>query len=98
MPAENRDTLYKIRPLINSMNNNYMKLYNVSRNVTIDESMILFKDRHSIKQYNPIKPIKRGYKVWVRADMSGYITKFDVYQGKGTTEQAEDNAGGMAGN
>ena len=63
------------------MNNNYMQLYNVSRKVSIDESMILYKGRHSIKQYNPMKPMKRGYKLWVRADMDGYISKFDVYQG-----------------
>ena len=35
---------------------NYMKLYNVSRQVSIDESMILFKGRSSLKQYNPMKP------------------------------------------
>ena len=29
-----------------------------------------------------MKPIKRGYKLWVGADMDGYISKFDVYQGR----------------
>ena len=29
-----------------------------------------------------MKPMKRGYKLWVRADMDGYTSKFDVYQGK----------------
>lgn len=43
--------------------------------------MILFKGRHSVKQYNLMKPIKHGYKMWARADMDGYINKFDVYQG-----------------
>ena len=80
----------KVRPLITAMNNNYMQLYNVSRKVSIDESMILYKGRHSIKQYNPMKPIKRGYKLWVRADMDGYISKFDVYQGKTDTSSVGD--------
>ena len=31
-----------------------------------------------------MKPIKRGYKLWVRTDMDGYISKFDVYQGRNT--------------
>ncbi|KAK6169502.1 hypothetical protein SNE40_020545 [Patella caerulea] len=44
--------------------------------------MIRFKGRSSIKQYNPLKPIKRGYKLWVRADSDGYISNFDIYQGK----------------
>ena len=78
----NKDKLYKLRPLTEAINNKYRKLYNVSRRLSVDESMILFKGRHSIKQYNPMKPIKRGYKLWMRADMDGYITKFDVYQGK----------------
>ena len=82
IPDDNKDKLYKLRPLIDALNSNYTKLYHMSQKFSIDESMILFKGRHSIKQYNPMKPIKRGYKVWVRADMDGYISKFDVYQGK----------------
>lgn len=82
IPNGNTDKLYKLRPLIDALNNNYIKLYEVSQNVSIDESMILFKGRHSIKQYNPMKPIKRGYKLWVRADMDGYISMLDIYQGK----------------
>ena len=94
IPEGNKDKLLKVRPLITAMNNNYMQLYNVSRKVSIDESMILYKGRHSIKQYNPMKPIKRGYKLWVRADMDGYISKFDVYQGKTDTSSgdSEDNS------
>ena len=29
-----------------------------------------------------MKPIKRGYKLRVIVDMDGYISKFDVYQGR----------------
>ena len=35
-----------------------------------------------MKQYNSLKPIKRGNKIWMRADMDGYISKFSIYQGK----------------
>ncbi|CAK9809214.1 PiggyBac transposable element-derived protein 4, partial [Anthophora quadrimaculata] len=44
--------------------------------------MIKFKGRSSIKQYLPKKPIKRGYKLWLLADKSGYCYRFDVYTGK----------------
>ncbi|KAJ8909339.1 hypothetical protein NQ315_003284 [Exocentrus adspersus] len=37
----------------------------------VDESVIKFKGRSSIKQYNPMKPIERGYKFSVLCDMSG---------------------------
>ena len=36
-----------------------------------------------MKQYMPMKPVKRGFKVWVRADsVTGYFCDFDVYVGK----------------
>ncbi|XP_018377831.1 PREDICTED: uncharacterized protein LOC108770657 [Trachymyrmex cornetzi] len=44
--------------------------------------MIRFKGRNSIKQYLPMKPIKRGYKVWVRADKYGYVCEFQIYTRK----------------
>ena len=84
MPRYNTDRLYKLHPLIESLNNLYVKLYNISKQVSIDENMILFKGRSSLKQYYPMKRIKKGYKLWVRADMDGYISKFDVYQGRNT--------------
>ena len=90
MPQGNKDKLYKLRPLINSLNNSFIKLYNVSRQVSIDESVILFKGRSSLKQYNPMKPIKRGYKVWSMADMDGYLYKFEIYQGKNQEQNTED--------
>ena len=44
-----------------------------------------------MKQYMPMKPVKRGFKVWVRADaVTGYFCDFDVYVGKpsdGTTTE-----------
>ena len=36
-----------------------------------------------MKQYMPMKPVKRGFKVWVRADaVTGYFCDIDVYVGK----------------
>ena len=52
--------------------------------------MIPFKGRSSLKQYMPLKPVKRGIKVWARADYSdGYVSAFQVYVGRqgGTAEQ-----------
>ena len=44
-----------------------------------------------MKQYMPMKPVKRGFKVWVRADaVTGYFCDFDVYVRKpsdGTTTE-----------
>ena len=39
--------------------------------------------RSSMKQYMPMKPVKRGLKVWVMADaVNGYFCTFDVYVGR----------------
>jgi len=36
-----------------------------------------------MKQYMPLKPVKRGYKVWCLADSAtGFVTTFDIYTGK----------------
>ena len=80
----NDDKLWKVRPLVTSLNNNFVKLYDIKKTQSVDESMILFKGRSCLKQYCPLKPIKRGFKMWEMADPDGYITKFDIYQGKGT--------------
>ena len=47
-----------------------------------------------MKQYLPKKPVKRGFKVWVRADgVNGYVCEFDVYTGK-TDGERELGLGG----
>ena len=46
-----------------------------------------------MKQYLPMKPVKRGFKVWVRADaVTGFFCDFDVYVGRpsdGTATEVE---------
>ena len=59
-------------------------MYKPGREVAVDEAMIKFQGRSSMKQYMPLKPVKRGIKVWVLADSNnGYFCKFRVYTGKG---------------
>ena len=77
------DRLGKIRPLIEHLGERFEALYNPTQNVAVDEAMIKFQGRSSLKQYMPMKPIKRGIKVWVLADSAnGYFHKFDIYTGK----------------
>lgn len=75
--ARNHDKLYKIRPMVSFLNNQFQKLYNPDQNQSVDEGMILFKGRSSIKQYNPMKPIKRGFKLWCRAETNGKKCEMD---------------------
>ncbi|XP_016659397.1 piggyBac transposable element-derived protein 3-like [Acyrthosiphon pisum] len=75
--------------MIDSLNQIFLESSSGTRELSVDESMIKFKGRSTIKQYNPMKPIKRGYKLWCIADQNGYIMKFTVYQGKNETLEKE---------
>ncbi|CAG4947572.1 unnamed protein product [Parnassius apollo] len=78
----NFDKLYKIRPLLNIIQRNFRANYKRSEKVAVDESMIKFKGRSSLKQYMPKKPIKRGYKVWMKCAEPGYCLDFQLYTSK----------------
>ncbi|XP_035215744.1 piggyBac transposable element-derived protein 4-like [Stegodyphus dumicola] len=81
------DKLDKIRAILSQLNDSIPKVYEPSSALGIDECMIAFKGRTSLKQYMPMKPIKRGYKMWCLADSkSGYIQKFEIYCGKETSD------------
>ena len=77
------DKLGKVRPVIRILSEQFLQNYNPHCENSIDEAMIKFKGRSSMKQYLPKKPVKRGFKVWVRADgVNSYVCEFEVYTGK----------------
>ena len=67
-PATGYDKLYKIRPVIDVICENSKMWYNLGQNISFDEAMVKFKGRSTLKQYQPLNPIKRGFKIWCRAD------------------------------
>ena len=82
------DRLGKVRPLLNHLSDKFATLYKPSKDVAVDEAMIKFQGRSSLKQYMPMKPIKRGIKVWVLGDSTnGYFSRFDVYTGRQENRQ-----------
>ena len=55
----------------------------VNWEVAVDEAMIKFQGRSSLKQYMPLKPTKWGIKVWILADSyNGNFSQFEVYTWK----------------
>ena len=80
--APGLDRLGKVRPLIDHLS---AKFADPQKEVAVDEAMIKFQGRSSLKQ---MKPIKRGIKVWVLGDShTGYFSKFDIYCGKGASPE-----------
>lgn len=86
------DKLHKIRPIVDMLNSiiSNTDIYKPSSFVSVDESMVPFNGRSAIKQYMPLKPVKRGYKVWCIADAkTGFMFKFRIYTGKSDSVEGE---------
>ena len=80
---EGYDRLGKVRPVLNSVQKSFLTNYNPHKQNSMDEAMEPFTGQSSLKQYVPLKPVRRGFKIWVRADsINGYICDFSVYTGK----------------
>ena len=75
--------LFKISPLFEVVISKFLEEYQTSQNLSVDEAMIAFKGQLAMKQYLPMKPVKRGIKVWMCADASnGFVCNMQVYTGK----------------
>ena len=73
------DKLGKVQPILIRLAEAFQTVYSPQVNVSVDEAMIRFKGRSTLKQYMPKKPIKRGIKVWALSDaVNGYMSEFEV--------------------
>lgn len=77
------DKLFKVRPLLDTVRLALNKIPPEEEN-SVDEQIIPFKGRSSIKQYVKNKPHKWGYKVFTRCGSSGIMYDFRIYTGKDT--------------
>ena len=77
------DKLAHIRPIMQVVLEKTKSEYSPHMEVSVDEAMVAYTGRLGFKQYVPLKPTKRGIKVWMRADPNnGYVNDFQVYTGK----------------
>ena len=74
----NSDRLSKVRPVVDYITNKCQTQYKPPQDLSVDEAMVKFQGRSSMKQYIPLKPIKRGIKVWVLACNDGYFWNMQV--------------------
>lgn len=97
VPREHNDydKLFKIRPFIESLRKNFLKIEPEEHN-SVDEMMIPMKSHTSMLQYIKNKPHRWGVKVFARAGVSGIVYDFEIYVGKGT--KVKDGHLGMSGN
>ena len=77
------DRLFKIRNVIQLVVSKFPKYYQASRELSLDEMTIAFKGRSPLKQYNPNKPDKWGFKAFVLSKAkTGYALQMALYTGK----------------
>lgn len=78
--------LNKLWPIIEHINKKFCTAITLERDVTIDESLMLYKGRLGWIQYIPLKRARFGIKSYTLCESkSGYIWSFIIYTGKGTT-------------
>lgn len=93
LQIDRSDKLYKIRPIIDALNDRFRKHGGLEEHISIDESMIPYYGKHYAKQYIKGKPIRFGYKNWALCTNDGYMVSFDVYTGKSQNNTEEGSFG-----
>ena len=90
--ADESDKAYKMRNVINHLNEAFQNAMFDAQRQSIDEHMTKFKGRMSCKQCTKNKTIKWGFIWWCRCcSKTGYLYEFDLYLGK--KERAEFGLG-----
>ncbi|CAG5000422.1 unnamed protein product [Parnassius apollo] len=74
------DRLYKIRPIVSKLNETCLNVP-FEKYLCVDEQICSTKARHNLKRYNPKKPHKWGYNIYVLSGVSGFAYKFEPETG-----------------
>jgi len=80
------DRIAKTRWLLDMFIEVSREIYNLEREITVDECVIAYKGRYCfIRQFMPNKPIWFGIKVWMLvSSKSRFVWRIEVYFGEGT--------------
>ncbi|KAG8237447.1 hypothetical protein J437_LFUL015975 [Ladona fulva] len=82
--------LNKIWPVIVQLNKKFSSLLTPDRDLSIDESLMLYKGRLGWIQYIPLKRSRFGVKTFMLCESkTGYIWSFIIYTGKGSALNEE---------
>ena len=83
----NQDPLYKLRPMIDMVDRNFLHVYTPGKNLSVDEASCPFKGRLSFKMYNPRKPCHFHIRLYQVCEAeSGYCVGFEIFTGNKNSE------------
>lgn len=75
--------LHKVRPLIDMLRERFRQVYNPGRELSVDESLVLYKGSLKFKQYIRTKRARFGIKSYELCTSTGITLDFLVCSGKG---------------
>ncbi|CAH2090624.1 unnamed protein product [Euphydryas editha] len=79
--SSEEDRLVKIRPIMDHFNNKLINIYCPGKQLSLDESMVLWRGRLLFRQYIKNKRHKYGIKLYVLAEPDGTVLKSQVFAG-----------------
>ena len=77
----NRDRLFKIREMTDMINQRCRAVYAPCEDLSLDESLVLFKGRLLFKQYIKTKRARFGIKLYELCTYNGIMLNFMIYHG-----------------
>ena len=90
--AEDRDKLHKVRPIIDELRRSFKTVWSPERNLSVDESLVLYKGRLQFRQYIKTKRARFGIKLYELTTSDGITLDFLVYCGKGMFHNDDPNS------
>lgn len=73
------------QPVIDHLRKKYQSVP-LEANLSVDEQVCATKVHHYMKQYNPMKPHKWGYKLFILSGISGFAYNFEINSGQENSE------------
>lgn len=77
----------KVTHFIDMRTLNFRKIYNPEDELSLDESLLLFRGRLHFRQYIKSKKARYGIKFYELTSHDGYVLNIKMYSGKEATEQ-----------
>ena len=77
----------KVDPIYDELLKNCLQFGIFDKLLSIDESMVPYREHFSIKQYIRNKPIRFGYIFWLLCGVDGYPTNLNCIKAKKTAER-----------
>ncbi|KAF0694469.1 piggyBac transposable element-derived protein 4-like, partial [Aphis craccivora] len=83
--------LYKIDTVVEYFNNRMLEVYQPSKQLSLDESMVLWRGRLVFRQYIKNKRHKYGIKLYMLTEPNGLVLNILIYSGQGTDSTPEQS-------